>query len=270
MGNDPETKIIGAYLEGTKNGRRLFQLMKEIAKIKPLIIWKGGQTEAGVQAAALHTASLTNSTEVWNAAVKQSGAIPVSDLEELIDSLLSFQSISSFSGSRVAIITGFNTPGGGDCVTSADECISWGLKVPPFTNETKKKLNAMLGTTGTILRNPLDMGLIKDSIETLKLTLEVINNDPGIDVIMFKIWLSWFRSFFSPLEIKELLKCLKEFREGYKKPLVVICHSTTPMGMGSEDMKGFDHREIPNYPTVARATKALVNMKQYFENRERN
>lgn len=50
----------------------------------------------------------------------------------------------------------------------------------------------------------------------------------------------------------------------------VICHPTTLVGMGSEDMKNLDHTGIPNYPTAARAAKALVNMKQYFENRERN
>ena len=87
----------------------------------------------------------------------------------------------------------------------------------------------MLGTTGTILRNPLDMGagLGKDSLRILKETLELIAANPGIDAIMFNMWVTWERS---------------------------------------EDIKKLVQMGIPTYPTIARAAKALANVKQYFEN----
>jgi acyl-CoA synthetase (NDP forming) len=272
VGDDPETKIVGSYLEGTSNGTRLFQLMKEIARIKPLVVWKGGQTEAGAQAAASHTASLAGSINIWKVAIKQAGAIFVPDFGELVDSLLAFQYFSPFTGDNVAIIGGFSTPGGGASVTSADECASQGLKVPPFTKETQEKLKAMLGTTGTILRNPLDMGagLGKDSLKILKETLEVIAANPGIDAIMFNIWVTWFHKVFSPLEMKELFSCLKDFRENHEKPLMVISRSGISEKERSEDIKKLAQMGMPTYSTIARAAKALANVREYFKNHNLN
>ena len=268
VGADPETKIVGTYLEGTSNGIRLLQLMKEIARIKPLVVWKGGQTEAGAQAAASHTASLAGSIDIWKVAIKQAGAIFAPDFEELLDCLLAFQYLSPFTGDSMAIIGGFSTPGGGASVTSADECASQGLKVPPFTKETQGKLKAMLGTTGTILRNPLDMGagLGKDSLRILKETLELISNDPGIDAIMFNMWVTWVHKVFSPAEMEELFGCLKDFQGNHKKPLVLISRPGISERERSEDIKKLAQMGIPTYPTIARAAKALANVKQYFEN----
>jgi len=90
---DPETKVIGAYLEGTKDGRRLFRTIKETLKVKPLVIWKAGRTEAGAQTAASHTGALAGSDIIWTVALKQAGATQVESLEGLADSLLAFQDL---------------------------------------------------------------------------------------------------------------------------------------------------------------------------------
>ena len=47
MRDDPETEVIGMYLEGLKDGRRFFEALKETTRTKPVVIWKGGQTSAG-------------------------------------------------------------------------------------------------------------------------------------------------------------------------------------------------------------------------------
>ncbi|TEU16933.1 MAG: acyl-CoA synthetase, partial [Dehalococcoidia bacterium] len=103
---DPKTKAIGAYLEGTRDGARLFNTMKEVAKVKPLVVWKGGRTEAGAQAAMSHTGSLASSAAIWSAMLKQAGAIEVHSLEELTDTLLIFQQLRHWQGTSAAIIGG--------------------------------------------------------------------------------------------------------------------------------------------------------------------
>jgi acyl-CoA synthetase (NDP forming) len=55
---DDETTVIGMYIEGPRDGRRLFEVIKRIPPRKPLLIWRGGQTPAGSRATASHTASL--------------------------------------------------------------------------------------------------------------------------------------------------------------------------------------------------------------------
>jgi acyl-CoA synthetase (NDP forming) len=57
-GDDEKTDIIGAYLEGVQNGRLFFETAKRVTQKKPLVIWKGGQTEGGARATTSHTSSL--------------------------------------------------------------------------------------------------------------------------------------------------------------------------------------------------------------------
>ena len=59
--DDPQTGIIAIYLEGVRDGRRLYQLIAQISPVKPVVLLKGGKTEVGGEMAASHTASLAGS-----------------------------------------------------------------------------------------------------------------------------------------------------------------------------------------------------------------
>ena len=83
--DDPDTEIIGAYIEGVREGRRFFNLLKKTTRKKPVVICKGGFTEAGKRASFGHTASLTSSIAVFNTLCRQTGAIQVNDMDELRD-----------------------------------------------------------------------------------------------------------------------------------------------------------------------------------------
>jgi acyl-CoA synthetase (NDP forming) len=61
------------------DGRRFLSVLRRIAAAKPVVIWKGGRTEEGVRAIASHTGSLAISQAVWRAAVRQCGAISVTE-----------------------------------------------------------------------------------------------------------------------------------------------------------------------------------------------
>ena len=67
FGQDAETAVIGAYIEGARDGRRFARALAEAVRRKPVVIWKGGRTGAGQRAAASHTASLAGSSEIWRA-----------------------------------------------------------------------------------------------------------------------------------------------------------------------------------------------------------
>ena len=58
LGQDPETKVIAMYMEGVSDGQRFFRVLKGVAARKPVIINKGGLSEAGGRAVASHTASM--------------------------------------------------------------------------------------------------------------------------------------------------------------------------------------------------------------------
>jgi len=110
FGTDVETRIIGGYIEGINDGRKFYDLAKNISRQKPIIIWKGGLTETGAKAALAHTGSMSGSKQVWETMVKQAGIINVNSFEEMTDCLLAFSWLPLPEGKRVGIISGM----GGD------------------------------------------------------------------------------------------------------------------------------------------------------------
>ena len=269
VGTDPKTSVIGAYFEGTTNGRRLFELMRKVSKTKPLVIWKGGQTEAGAKAAASHTGSISGAVNTWEVAVKQSKALMVRNFEELLDTILAFQYVPAFKGERIAILAGVFTPGGGASVTFADECTSQGLKVPLFQQATRDKLKEMVGTAGTILKNPLDIGaMVKgNSWEVLAETLDVVSKDPNIDAIMISLWLSWFHASFDDEVMGKIFDCLADYRKSHSKPLIVVSRPVVTEDKRGTDIRTLAEAGIPTYDSVTRASRALAHVVEYNRNK---
>jgi len=99
-----------------------------------VIILKGGRGKSGTRATASHTASLAGSAEVWKTAMKQTGAVTVSDIEELIDVAAAFYFLPPANGTHVGVAGG----GGGGSVLAADLCEEAGLEVIPLPVEIGK------------------------------------------------------------------------------------------------------------------------------------
>ena len=83
MANDPETAVIGLYIEGIRHGRAFMASIK--ACNKPVLVVKAGRGKAGARATASHTGSMAGSDEIYGAAITQAGGIRCRDLVELID-----------------------------------------------------------------------------------------------------------------------------------------------------------------------------------------
>ena len=259
---DPDTKIIGAYLEGVRDGRRFFQLAKEVSRTKPMIIWKGGKTETGAEAAASHTGSLAIPDTIWTAVLKQAGVIKVDSMEELADTLLTFQHFPPFLGHNVAIIAGLAGGGGGESVSTTDACTSVGLNVPPFTEETRSKLKAILPPAGSILRNPLDMGGVGGILEILEKTMEIAVADPRINLVIVNENLDQLVMSLPKERLEAMNDIFIRFRQ--IKPLVVV---SLPGLAGAGPMaveRKLSDAQVTVYPSLDRAAKAIANMNWYF------
>ena len=148
---DPQTEVIAMYIEGIKDGRRLFNTLKTVCRRKPVVAIKSGVTEAGARAALSHTGSIAVSDNVVNAAFKQAGVIRVDDVEELLY-LPAALSHSLPKGRNVAIISN----AGGLAVMAADWCSKLDLKVPKLPLEVAEKVRAFLPPIASH-SNPVDM-----------------------------------------------------------------------------------------------------------------
>ena len=88
---DPETDVIACYIEGIRDGAHFMRALRKAAAAKPVVILKGGRTEAGSRAANSHTGSLAGSLQIFDAAVRQAGAVRVDRMEELVDQTVAFR-----------------------------------------------------------------------------------------------------------------------------------------------------------------------------------
>ena len=250
FGSDVETKIIAGYVEGIMDGRRFYELAKNISKQKPIIVWKGGLTETGAKAALAHTGSMSGSRQVWETMVKQAGIINVNSFEEMTDCLLAFSWLPLPEGKRVAIISGM----GGTNVGTADNCTMIGLEIAEFSEQTSQKLAQILPPVGAAAANPVDVGvgmLMNPQLygETIKLLAE----DENVDMLIC------ITAPDCPLSIKSIADATKVIN----KPLVACLFEIG--GLVEDQLKFLLEKHIPTYIEPKRAALALFEMVCYTE-----
>jgi acyl-CoA synthetase (NDP forming) len=261
---DPNTRVIGAYLEGTRNGTRLFGTMKEVAKIKPLIVWKGGRTEAGAQAALSHTGSLASSAAIWSGMLRQVGAIEVHSLEELTDTLLVFQQFEHGRGTRAAIVGGLADGGGGNSVAAGDACMENGLKVPPLSSDTKQKLSELLGDVGGILRNPVDVSQAQfRGLPTLFQAIDLVVRDAASDIILIQEDIEILLPIYSQKGLEEINEFIIELRRRQNKPIIVILPPGSVEAKRLEIEQRLLAASVPVFCSMERAAKAIRRLNQH-------
>jgi acyl-CoA synthetase (NDP forming) len=157
LADDTKTKFIALYIEGVKDGRRLFSATQKcIIQGKPIVILKAGLTEAGRGAVTSHTGAIAGSEKGWEAFFAQTGAISVHTLEEIVDQLVALQNVHRPGGRRVGIIG----RGGGPGVIAAEICEEMNLRVPPFSAAVRNELERITTAAGgSMIRNPVEVGV---------------------------------------------------------------------------------------------------------------
>ncbi len=153
---DPNTRVIGAYLEHVPDGRRFFEQLRAAQAAKPVVILKGGRSAQGQRAAASHTGSLASDDQIWRAMARQTGTVMVDTLEQFIDVLAAFETSEPLQVRPSARVVLFGN-GGGASVLAADCMAQLGLEVSPLRPETVAALEQLGVPPGASLDNPIDV-----------------------------------------------------------------------------------------------------------------
>jgi acyl-CoA synthetase (NDP forming) len=181
MGNDPDTGLIGAYIEGIKSGPEFFSALKQASRQKPVIVWKVGLTPEGARASASHTGAMAGSLEIWQGILRQSGAVPVVGFEALTDALMGFSMFPPNPGPRMAIVSG----PGGLAVSAAEACGREGLLLADLTAATRSELGGLITYSGTSILNPIDVSLAAHfELDIFFQSIHIAAADPGVDAII--------------------------------------------------------------------------------------
>lgn len=266
---DPETQVIGAYIEGVRDGRRFLAALKRAAAAKPVVVLKGGRTGAGARAASSHTAAMAGTGAVWRAAVAQAGALSAGTVEELIDYLLGLAYLKPGPGRRLAMVGA----GGGRSVLTADLCEEAGLTVPPLPPDVEAKVVERAPGLAGWVTNPVDQSILAGSGLGGAQVLEWLSESPGIDLLLANLGEPW--AFGRPDPARIIARVVDRFVEvagKTSKPFAVV--------MGPSDYPDEERwrtvsaarerlvREgIALYPSVERAVRTLARLASYWEDR---
>jgi acyl-CoA synthetase (NDP forming) len=268
--NDPETKYIGMYLEGVQDGAKLLRQVKRINRKKPVIILKGGLTKAGAKAAASHTGSLAGQDVIWDAFFAQSGAIRVESIDEMVDVMQALIRLPPCTG-RGAMLIG---AAGGNGVVATDICAREGLEVPDMSEETQAELRTFIDVAGTSVRNPLDVGMQLRGPEGIIRVLDVVKNDPNVDILFIIAMvaprrLGWWGA---GRQFRQML--LSFAKKPRRQPLVIASYVPNEQLETERErlwmMQKFTKAGVPVFKNSQRAARALFKYTGYYRWLEQN
>jgi len=149
---DDESRVVCLYIESVSDGRAFLRAAKDLAAVKPLLVIKSGRSDVGRQATLSHTGSMAGTDAVYDAALRQCGALRVNGIEEMFDLCRGFVSLPPVRGRRLAIVTNSGGPG----VLTADEAVRYGLEVVSPSDDLRAQLQEKLPSFCSF-GNPIDL-----------------------------------------------------------------------------------------------------------------
>jgi acyl-CoA synthetase (NDP forming) len=248
---DPDTTVIGGYIEGIKDGPAFLDALRTAAAAKPVVLWKVGFTPEGARAAASHTGALTGSGAVWQGVMRQCGATPVVGWDDWIGTLMAFYLLPPTAGRRVAIISG----PGGLAVAAADAVGRMGLSLARLSQDTMHHLARHIPPTGTSLTNPVDVSLTALlDITIIAETAGLVAADPGVDAVLL------IGSGLDEAGNRACLDAMLQAKNRSGKPFLIVAIPGMPPEIGAT----FCGAGIPFFDTTEQALAAYARVSTYY------
>jgi len=207
--SDPDTRVIGFYLEDVADGGRLMKLAA--ATEKPLIVLKANTNPASNNAARFHTAALAGDDDVVTAAFRQAGIHRVQNLTEMMESFKVF-SLPVIKGTRLAVLG----RSGGQAVLLADAVHRYGFDLAKLSDDFFSHVRQHIRAGVIRMSNPLDMGDIFN-IDAYAGIVEKALAEDGVDGVVIS------HAYVANLEVapsKRLLEASLSLSRRYGKPVI--------------------------------------------------
>ncbi|RLF14195.1 MAG: hypothetical protein DRJ97_06710 [Thermoprotei archaeon] len=205
---DPETKVVAAYVEGVKDGRRLVKALMKASQRMPMVVWKGGVSKAGAEAVATHTLALAGSWRVWEAALRKTGAVVTWGLEDTAYTCLTLSLRPQLKGRRLATVS----ISGGEGVSTADALSHAKLELARLSERTLEALKKLVPRYGSSIKNPVDIQLAALEPEALRGVVEALLEDPGVDGVLVSQSMEWPIYYRGRGRFMELVEALRQAR----------------------------------------------------------
>ncbi|MBF8299346.1 MAG: Acyl-CoA synthetase forming [Dehalococcoidia bacterium] len=261
LGQDVDTKVIGLYLEGVRDGRRFFNVLREVSPRKPVLVWKVGETEDAARAVAVHSTTKTTNPAIWDAMIRQCGAIKSESANDLLETAKLLLWMPPVTGNRVGVLA----LSGGHSTEMSNIFSKAGLSVPRLTEASYKRILQRFNVVGSTYWNPIEGRTLSDPV-TMNNVLDVLNEDANIDVIVHELSLAE-RAGKVTLYRGHGIDVLRDFRSRARKPYMAILPNSFPPPPPELFDNAYNQLIKAGIPTVigaANAARALRQVADYY------
>ena len=253
LASDGRTQSILVYLEGISDARRFMSALRSAAHAKPVVVLKAGRKNAGNEAALTHSRAIVGSDDVFDAALRRSGAVRVRSFVELFSAARCLASHDRAVGKRLAVVTN----GGGPGVLAADWVSEIGLQLGRLSPETVRTLQPQLPPRAS-LADLIDLTSEAEPAH-YRLALEAAARDAAVDGVL---------ALFAPqpgVDPTAAAQALVQARGTTGKPVLACWMGDESVG---EARRTIDAAGIAGFRTPEAAVGAFGNIAAFYRNRQ--
>jgi acetate---CoA ligase (ADP-forming) len=249
--DDPETRVVALYIESIKEGRPFMEALEACCRVKPVVVIKAGRTQAGQRATASHTGSMAGADAVYDAALRQCGALRVKTVEEMLDLCSGFLNLPLPAGKRVIVVTNSGGPG----VLAADMAEEVGLVPAEVSPKALETLHTFL-PPHCGFHNPIDL-TVEGNEETYRRTLLTVLDEYDAALAM---------DICPPyLDSMGHARGVADAAAASGKPVMA---NFLPNQVVNESVAFLKNRGIPTFSSGEKAVTVLAQMAKYAEMRD--
>ena len=246
-----QTKVIVMYLEDMGDGQKFLKICKNITKNlkKPVLVLKSGRSPEGAKAAMSHTGALMGSDEIYEALLKQSGAIRVDTMGELFDYATAFSKQPLPLDGDLVIVSN----AGGPAIISTDACSKLGIKMAKI-DDIRPKIDAVIPPWGSS-RNPVD--IVGDAdYNRFNNVLENVLSHKNVGTVIAMCTPS------ATLDYNKLAEVIVSMSKKYKKTILA---SLMGLDEGIKNRQIMAEGDVPYYTYAEAAIQTLKAMLRFVE-----
>lgn len=253
---DDRTRAVVLYAESFGDGRALVEALARLGEAgKPAIVMTTGASDAGRSAARSHTGSLTAPLDVVEAACRAAGAVLVRTPSQAIGTAQLLLRSPPPRGDRVAILG----DSGGQGAVAADVATRAGLRVEPFGDGLRSRLEAVLPPQASA-SNPVDLaGAGEQDIGSYAALISITAAAEEVDAVVLTGYFGRYGEDIASLAEAELeaVGAMGRAVEKWRTPVVLHTMARTSKALGALAAVG-----VPSYPTIETAIDALASARR--------
>ncbi len=270
--DDSETHVVGAYLEGTRDGKALYRALWTLAHEKPVVLLKGGRSKEGSRVASSHTGALAGTPDIWLAALRQANVAVVETLEDMVATLSVFAKCPPPQSRSVGIMS----ISGGTSVVYTDLCTEHGLSVPRTPASTREALDPLVRDVGTSLNNPIDLAADYYSDTTIADVIRTVGGCEAFSSLMLEADVHHIYQVSSIMDATDTVSDFwwamasagKGGVEQHAKPVLAVVPDVAYPAARKEAWDIFVEAGLPVFRNFREAVGALARVCAYYETKQ--